>query len=131
MDLRLQVPLLTPFTRYSKWKLKMISSLKRQGIYEISIAFGKESYEDENDSLNEGDRPFGCICLSFSPILCNLIHSTKYPKDHWKNLDRTFGKHNGDHSSNLESTPNNKWFISSKLSTSILSDEVVQDEEEA
>ena len=58
-DLRLSVPLHTPVTRYSKWKLKTISSLKRQGLYEVSIGLGKESYEDENDWLNDGDRAFG------------------------------------------------------------------------
>ena len=49
MDSILSVPLLTPFTRYSEWKLKMISSIKRQGLYEVFIGLGKESYEDEND----------------------------------------------------------------------------------
>ena len=49
MDSRLSVPLLTPFTRYSEWKFKMISFLKRQCLYEVSIGIGKESYEDEND----------------------------------------------------------------------------------
>ena len=34
MDSILSVPILTPSTRYSKWKLKMITSLKRQDIYE-------------------------------------------------------------------------------------------------
>ena len=43
MDSRLSVPLLTPFTRYLECKLKMISSLKRKGIYEVSIGIGKES----------------------------------------------------------------------------------------
>ena len=31
------IPLLTPFTSYSEWKLKMIASLKRWGLYEVSI----------------------------------------------------------------------------------------------
>ena len=62
MNSRLSVPLLTPFTRYSKRKLKMIVYLKRQGIYDVSIVLGKESYEDENDWLNDGDIYFGTIC---------------------------------------------------------------------
>ena len=62
MDSRLLVPLLTPFTRYSKWKLNMIAYLKRQGIYDVSVVLGKESYEDENDWINDGDRYFGTIC---------------------------------------------------------------------
>ena len=73
MDLRVLVPLLTPFTRYSKWKLKMISYLKRQGLYDLSIGIGKESYKYENDWLNDGDKAFAKLCLAFSPILRYLI----------------------------------------------------------
>ena len=62
MDSILSVPLLTPSTKYSEWKSKMIVSLKRQGLYEVSIGIGKESYEDENDWLNDGDRYSGTIC---------------------------------------------------------------------
>ena len=47
----------------------MISSLKIQGLYEVSIGLGKESYEDENDCINDSDRDFGTIRLDFSPIL--------------------------------------------------------------
>ena len=60
------VPLLTPFTRYLEWKLKMIASLKRLGLYEVSIGLGKESYENENDWINDGDRAFGAIGLALS-----------------------------------------------------------------
>ena len=81
MDLKLLVPLLTPSTRYSKWKLKMISSLKRKYLYEASIRIGKESYEYENDWINDGDRDFGAICLALSPSLRYLIGFAEYPKD--------------------------------------------------
>ena len=81
MDSRLSVPLLTPSTRYSKWKLKMISYLKVQGLYEVSIGIGKESYEDENHWINDGDRYFGTICMALSPSLGYLIDSAEYPKD--------------------------------------------------
>ena len=81
MDSRLLVCLLTPSIRYSEWKLKMISSLKRQDLYEVSIGLGKESYEDENDWINDGDRAFGTIHLTFSPSLHYLIDSIEYPKD--------------------------------------------------
>ena len=131
MDLRLLVPLLTPFTRYLEWKLKMIASLKRRGLYEVSIRLGKESQEDENDLLNDSDRDFGTICLAFSPILRYLIDFVEYPKDLWTELERTFGKNNEDHYRNLESTPNTTIFLYSKVSSSILTNEVVQDEEEA
>ena len=53
------VPLLTPFTSYSKWKLKMIAYMKRQDLYKVSIGLGKESYENENDLLNDVDSAFG------------------------------------------------------------------------
>ena len=115
MDSRLSVPLLTPFTRYSEWKLKMISSLKGRGLYDVSSVLGKESYEDENDWINDGDRDFGTICLAFSPSLCYLIDSAEYPRDFWTELDRTFGKHNEDHYSNLERTPSTRRVLYSKV----------------
>ena len=82
----------------------MVSSLKRQGLYDVSIGIGKESYEDENDWLNDGDRDFGTICLALSPSLGYLLDSAEYPKDMWTELDRTFGKNKEDHYRNLEST---------------------------
>ena len=81
MDSILLVPLLNPSTRYSKWKLKMIASLKRQGLYEVSMGLGKESYEYEKEWLNDSDRAFGTICLALSPSLHYLVKSAKYPKD--------------------------------------------------
>ena len=126
----LSVPLFTAFTRYSEWKLKMISSLKRQGLYEVYIGLGKESCEYENNWLNDGDRDFAKICMAFSSSLRYLIDSVEYPKDLWIELDRTFGKHNEDHYRNLERKTNTTRVHYSNVSTSILSDEVVQDEEE-
>ena len=49
MDSILLVPLLTPSPTYSKWKSNMIASLKRQGLYEVCMGLGKESYEYEKD----------------------------------------------------------------------------------
>ena len=131
MDSKLLVPLLTPPTRYSKWKMKMISSLKGQGIYDVSIGIGKESYENENYWLNDGDRAFGTICLALSPSLHYLIGYVEYLEDLWTKLDITFGKHNEDHNRNLEITPSTTRAIYSKVQASTLSDEVIQDEEEA
>ena len=125
------IPRLTPFTRYSEWKLKMIASLKRRGLYEVSIGLGKESYENDNDWLNDGDRAFGSICLALSPSLHYLIGSAEYPKDIWTKLDRTFAKHNEKHNITLEITSSTTRFIYSKFLASNLFDEVVQDEEEA
>ena len=61
----------------------MISSLKRQGLYEVSTRLGKDPYEYENGWINDDDRAFGMIYLAFSPSLCYLIDSAKYPKDLW------------------------------------------------
>ena len=61
----------------------MISSLKRQDLYEVSIGLGKESYEYENDWLNDAVRAFGTICMAFSPSLRYLIESVEYPKNLW------------------------------------------------
>ena len=82
----------------------MISSLKRQGLYDVSIGSGIESYEELHDQLNEFDRSFGSMCLSISPSMCYLVYYANYPKDLWKKLDRNLGKHNKDDSINLEST---------------------------
>ena len=109
----------------------MIASLKRQGLYEVSIGLGKESYEYENDWLNHGDRAFGTICMAFSPSLRYFIDSAEYPKDLWTGLDITFGKHNEDYYSNLDSTFRTTRVLYSKHSASTLSDEFVQEEEEA
>ena len=61
----------------------MISYIKGQYLYEVSIGIGKESYEDENEWINDSERGFGTICLSFSPSFRYLIDSIEYPKDLW------------------------------------------------
>ena len=76
----------------------MIAYLKRQGFYEVSIGLGKESYKYENEWINDSDGAFGAICLALSPSLRYLVKFAEYPKDLWKKLDRTFVKHNEDHS---------------------------------
>ena len=99
------IPLLTLFTNYSEWKMKMTASLKRQDLYEVSIGIGRETYENENDWLNDGDRAFGTVCLALDDSLYYLsLGSVEYPKEVWTILDKTFGKHNEDHNSTLEIT---------------------------
>ena len=93
----------------------------------MSIGLGKESYENDNDCLTDGDKGFGAIGLALSPSLCYLTKFVEYPKDLWKKLDKKFGKHNEDHNRTLESTPNTTRVLDSKLLVSTLSDEVVQD----
>ena len=95
----------------------------------MSIGHGEESFESENDWLNECDATFGTMCMAFSPSMRYLKRSIEYPKDLWKKLDITFGKNNEDHNSTLESTSNTISILDPKISTSTISDEVVQDEE--
>ena len=109
----------------------MFASLKRRGLYEVSVGLGNESYQNENDWLNDGDRDFGAICLALSPSLRYLIGSAEYPKNLWKTLDRNFGKHDEDHNSTLERISSTISILDPKFSASTLSDDVVQDEEEA
>ena len=108
----------------------MIASLKRQDLYEVSIGLGEESFESQNDCLNECDAAFGTICMALSPSMCYLKRSVEYPEDILTTLERTFGKHNEDHHSTLEITSSTTRFLYSKLLASTLYDEVVQDEEE-
>ena len=86
----------------------------------MSIGIGKESYENENDWLNDGDRAYGTIALALDDSLCYLICSAEYPKEIWTILDRTFGKHNEDHNSTLEITASTTRFLHSKV-TELLS----------
>ena len=98
---------------------------------EVYIGLGKESYENDNDWLNDGDRAFRAICLALSPSLYYLNGFAEYPKDLWTKLDRNFGKHNEDHNIPLEITSSATRVLNSKVSASTLFDEVVQDEDEA
>ena len=126
MDLKLSAPLLTPSTRHSKWNMKMISYL-----YEVSIGLFKESYKNENDWLNDGDRAYGTICGTFSrSLLIDLIEFAQYLKDLWIELDRIFGKHNEYCYRNMGITFRTTRVLYSKFLASTLFDEVVQDEEE-
>ena len=69
------VPLLTLFTNYSEWKMKIIASLKRQDLYEVSIELGEESFDSENDWLNECNADFGTMYMALSPSMCYLKRS--------------------------------------------------------
>ena len=110
--------------------MKMISSLKRQGLYDVFIGARKESYEELSDWLNDCDRAFGAICLDVSTSMCYLIDFAKYPKDLWTTLDRVLGKHNEDPSSYVESASSSSMTsLSQDVLASIVSDEVDHDEE--
>ena len=109
----------------------MITSLKRQDLYDVSIGLGEESYESKNDWLNACDGAFGTIGLALSPRLRYLTRSVEYPKDLWTKLDTKFGNIDEDHNSTLERTSNTIRVLDPKLLAYTLSAEVFQDEEEA
>ena len=129
MDLRVSIPLLTPFTSYSEWKFKMISSLKRQGIHEVYIGNGKGSYEYENNWINNVKVILEYVWPFLQTYTILLILLTT-PKDLWIEFDRTFGNKNEDHYRNLDRILNNTRVLYSKFTASIISYEVVQYEEE-
>ena len=103
----------------------MISYLKRQGLYEISIGAGEESYEEQSDWLNDCDRAIGAICLSISPCMRYLIDSIDSPQDLWTTLDRVLGKDNEDPSRYMESASSSSMIsLSQDVLASTVSDEV-------
>ena len=108
----------------------MISSLMRQGLSRVSIGLGKECFSKIN-WLNKSDGYFGTIATGPSPSLRYLIRSIEDPKELWTRLDRIFGVIDEDHNSILERISNTISTLDPKFSASTLSDEVVQDEEEA
>ena len=69
--------------------------------------------------------------LAFSPSLRYLGRSIKDPQEIWTRLDRLFGMIDEDHNSTLESTYSTISILDPKILASTLSNEVVQDEEEA
>ena len=125
------IPLLTRSLDYLEWKVKMIVFLNRQDLYWVSDGFSRESFESENDWLNACDASFGIMKLALSPSLSYLSKSIKDPQELWTRLDRTFGMIDEDHNSTLESTSSTISILDPKILASTLSDEVVQDEEEA
>ena len=80
----------------------MISSLKRQNIYEINIGAGEEYYEQTSGQVNDCDGAFRAMCLDIYLSMSYLIDYSN-PKDLWTTLDTFLGKHNEDASINLES----------------------------
>ena len=108
----------------------MISYLKRQNIYEISIGAGEESYEEPSDWLNDCDREIGSICLAISPSISYLIDSVEQPKDLQTTLDRVLGKYKEDISRYVESASSSSMIsLSQDVSASTVSDEVDHEEE--
>ena len=125
------VPLLTRSLDYCEWNVKIIIFLKRQDLLWVSYGFGRKYFESENDWLNAKDVACEIMKLAISPSFPYLSRSTKDPEELWTRLDRTFEMIYEDHDRTLESTSSTISILDPKILASILSDEVVQDEEEA
>ena len=109
----------------------MIIFLKRQYILWVSNGLSRKYFESENDWLNVKDVAFEIMKLALSPSFRYLGRSIKDPHELWTRLDRTFGMIDEDHNRSLERTSSTISILDPKISASTLSDEVVQDEEEA
>ena len=69
------------------------------------------------------------MCLDISPSI-RYLNDSSNPKDLQTTLDRVFGKHNEDPSSNLENDSSSSMIsLSQNVSTYTFSDEVDHDEE--
>ena len=81
-------PLLYPFNHVD-WNFNMSAYLKRKCLFDVSIGDlnETESYEENIDWINNCDRDDGIMCLGMSPNIQNLIDSTEYSFELWKNLD--------------------------------------------
>ena len=108
----------------------MISSLMRQGLYRVSIGLGKECFS-EIEWLNKSDGAFGTIAMGLSRSLRYLSRSIEDLKELWTRLDRTVGVIDENHNKILDRISSTISSLDPKLLASTLSDEVVQDEEEA
>ena len=97
----------------------------------MSDGYGRNSFEIDNDWLNAKDKSFEIMKLALSPSLRYLRRSIKDPQELWTRLDRTFGMIDEDHNRTLERISSTISIPDLKISTSTLSDQFVQDEEEA
>ena len=113
--------------------------MMRQGLCRVSIGLDKECFS-KIDQLNISDGDFGTIATELSRSLHYLIRSLDFedpreyiedPKELWTRLDRTFEVIDDDHNRILERISSTISTLDPKISASTLSDEVVQDEEEA
>ena len=77
MDMRL-VPLLSPFN-YAEWKLKMVAYLESHDLLDVSFGAGKESYEHENDWLDDGEIAYAKMCMVMTLNMCYLMEFVEYP----------------------------------------------------
>ena len=126
MDLN-SVPPLSPFN-YVKWKLKMVSYLESHDLLDVSFGDGKESYENENDQLDDNEMEYPIMCMIMTPDMRYLIEYVECLFELWRNLNRAFDVHKEVDNTQRESNTSSS-VLPSNVSASIISDEVVQNEE--
>ena len=96
------VPLLTRYSDYYEWNVKIIIFMKRQDLLWVSYGFSRKYFESDNDWLNAKDVACEIMKLALSPSLPYLSRSTKDPEELWTRLDRTFGMIDEHHNNTLE-----------------------------
>ena len=71
----------------------MIAYLKSHEPFDVSIgAVAMREYDDEKSIwLNNRDREYGSMCLSFPLRMCYVIDDVEFPSKIWSELDKAFG----------------------------------------
>ena len=77
MDLT-SIPLPSPF-KYAEWKLKMVSYIESHDILDVSFGASRESYEVENDYLDDCERACANMWMVMIPNMRVLIETVEYP----------------------------------------------------
>ena len=57
----------------------MVPYLESHDLLDVSFGASKESYEEEEDQLNDCDRAYGSMGMVMSPDMCYLMESVEYP----------------------------------------------------
>ena len=106
----------------------MIAYLESHDLFDVSIGAGEEHYEEKNDWLTNCYKAYGIMCMAVSPMMNYLIDYVDYPFELWINLDRYFGVQKEEDDTYNESNTSSS-VLPSNVSASIVSDEVIHDEE--
>ena len=51
----------------------MVAYLEIHELFDVFIGAGKDSYEEENDWINDYDRAYGSMVMVMSPNMCYLM----------------------------------------------------------
>ena len=66
-------------SNYVEWKFNMVTYLKSHDLFDVSNGVGEESYEEENDWLNDYEREYRNMCMVMTPNMRYLMEYVEYP----------------------------------------------------